>query len=254
MSDPRLRLVTWNVWFGHWQRDARQAALWAEIHAHRPDVVCLQEVVPEHLEGPAITRLRERGWWVSDDHIQAYDVVMLSRVPVRSSERIQLPSSMGRSLLIARLASDPPLTVATVHLESGAETTPLRVQQLEQVVAALSAEPDGAELVLVGDMNFPAEAERPENRPLTGWSDVWAALHPDDPGYTIDTQVNQMRWLAKRRDDQRRIDRVFVRGQRWRAASIELLGTHSLPDDPLTFASDHLGLCVELVPGLVPGC
>jgi hypothetical protein len=26
-----------------------------------------------------------------------------------------------------------------------------------------------------------------------------------------------------------------------------LLGTSSLPDDPLTFVSDHLGLCAELV-------
>ena len=235
--------MTWNVWFGHWAREDRQAALWAELERHRPDVVCLQEVVPEHLAGPEIERLCELGWWVSDDSIFEYDVVILTRRPVLSSERVSLPSEMGRELLIVRLATEPPLTVATVHLESTAEMTDLRVQQLEQIVARLVTEPN---VVLVGDMNFPALAEQPENRPLTGWIDAWAQLRPADPGYTIDSRINRMRWLQKRRHDQRRIDRVFVQAQRWRATNIELLGRGPLAGGPLTFISDHFGLRVDL--------
>jgi endonuclease/exonuclease/phosphatase family metal-dependent hydrolase len=239
----RLRLVTWNVWFGQWARAQRQAALWAAIERLRPDVVCLQEVVPEHLAGPEIERLRELGWWVSNEVIFEYDVVTLARLPVSSSERMSLPSVMGRELLITRLQTEPPLTIATVHLESTAKETQTRVEQLELITARLAADPD---VVLVGDMNFPALPERPENRALTGWTDAWALLRPTEPGYTIDSEINRMRWLQKPRDDERRLDRVFVRSRRWRVTNIELLGLSPLPDDPLTFISDHFGLCADL--------
>lgn len=235
--------MTWNVWFGQWARAQRQAALWAEIERLRPDVVCLQEVVPEHLAGPEIERLRELGWWLSDDAIFDYDVSILARLPVVSSERLQLPSLMGRELLLIRPRTEPPLTIATVHLESTAEETEARVQQLELITARLAAEPD---VVLVGDMNFPALPERPENQPLAGWIDAWAQLRPTEPGYTIDSEVNQMRWLQKRKHDQRRLDRVFIRSRRWKITNIELLGLSSLAGDPLTFISDHFGLCADL--------
>ncbi|MCX4241554.1 endonuclease/exonuclease/phosphatase family protein [Paraliomyxa miuraensis] len=244
MPERRLRLVTWNVWFGQWRREERQAALWAEIERLEPDVVCLQEVVPEHLAGPEIERLRARGWWVSDEALYDYDVVVLSRVPVRSSERMPLPSMMGRELLTSWLAGEPPLIVATVHLESTAEMTEFRLVQLEQISSRLESERD---IVLVGDMNFPAEPDRPESAALADWTDAWAQVRGDEPGYTIDTTVNRMRWLAKRKHDHRRIDRVFVRSDRWRVEAIEIVGTTPLPGDPLTFVSDHLGLCADLV-------
>jgi endonuclease/exonuclease/phosphatase family metal-dependent hydrolase len=244
MSVRTLRLVTWNVWFGHWSREERQAALWAELERNKPDVICLQEVVPEHLEGPEIERLRSLGYWVSNDDIYYYDVVTLTRLPVAASERVELPSMMERQLLITRLRTEPPLTVANVHLESTAEETEARVQQLERITECLADEPD---VLLVGDMNFPALPERPENRPLAGWVDTWAQLRPNEPGYTIDSKINRMRWLVKRKQDHRRIDRVFYRCQHWRPTSIELLGTTPLPQDQLTFPSDHFGLCVDLV-------
>ncbi|MFO7565231.1 MAG: endonuclease/exonuclease/phosphatase family protein [Enhygromyxa sp.] len=243
MPAKRLRLLTWNVWFGQWAREQRQAALWAEVERSGAEVVCLQEVVPEHLAGPEIERLRELGWWVSDEAIFDYGAVLLTRLSVSSSERVSLPSQMGRELLIVRLATDPPLSVATVHLESTAEQTEARVRQLELITSRLADEP---EVVLAGDMNFPAQPERPENRALTGWTDAWAQLRPADPGYTIDTHINQMRWLSKHEHEQRRIDRVFVRSRRWQATKVELLGLTPLPDDPLTFVSDHFGLCADL--------
>jgi tyrosyl-DNA phosphodiesterase 2 len=245
MPARTLRIVTWNVWFGHWAREQRQAALWAELERRRPDVVCLQEVVPEHLSGPEIERLRDLGHWVSDEAIFDYDIVTLSRRPVHASERVTLPSMMGRELLIVRLATDPPLTIANVHLESSSEETECRVQQLERIAACLADE--AADVLLLGDMNFPALEDRPENRALAGWTDAWAQLRPDEPGYTIDTRINRMRWLHKRKHDQRRIDRVFHRCRGWRVANIEVIGQTPLPDDSLTFISDHFGLCVDLV-------
>lgn len=244
MHASSLELVTWNVWFGALERERRQAALWAELERVAADVVCLQEVVPEHLAGPQFERRALLGDWISDEQLADYDVVMLSRLPVREHERVALPTTMGRSLLVARLDIDPPLTVATVHLDSHEDSTDMRVQQLRVVTKYLADEPD---VVLLGDMNFPAEADRPENEPLIGWTDVWPRLRFDDPGYTIDTHINHMRWLLKRKHAQRRIDRVFLRSRNWRPDAIKLLGTESLPDDSMTFVSDHLGLWVRLI-------
>lgn len=243
MSEGALRIVTWNVWFGEWQRELRWRALWDRLGHLRPDVVCLQEVIPEHLGSPELDRLRERGVWVSDGDIIDYDVILCSRVRVRDSERLPLPSVMGRNLLVARLATDPPLTVATVHLESTAPMTAFRVRQLEEIRAWLAREPN---VILVGDMNFP-DGDRPEAAALAGWRDAWLSLRPGEPGFTVDADANEMRALTRPATWQARIDRAFLRGDGWRLAGIERLGLEPLAGDPRTFISDHFGLLIELV-------
>lgn len=242
MARRSLRIVTWNVWFGQFQQRARQRALWEQLEAVDPDVVCLQEMIPEHLDGPEIERWCARGYWLSDAHIMGYDVVMLSRIPVRHHERLPMVTVMGRSLLMARLATEPPLMVATIHLESTAPMTETRVRQLQDINARLASEPD---VVLVGDMNFSDDAPD-ETAQVEHWTDAWPRLRPGEPGFTVDSHVNEMRYVSKQRHVQRRIDRVFQRGEGWRLRSIERLGTEPLPGDPLTFVSDHFGLMVDL--------
>lgn len=243
MAADGLRLVTWNVWFGEWRRDDRQAALWRTLDALEPDLICLQEVVFEHLFGPEISRRRERGDWVSDQSISYYDVLMVGPRAPREHERMPLPTSMGRSLLIARLDVEPPLTVATVHLESTSKMEKVRMQQLERINAALADEPN---VLLVGDMNFAPDS--PAQALVEGWRDAWVELHGEQPGYTVDSELNHMRGISSSKAKRARIDRVFLRGSDWRLESLERLGTEPFPDDPLTFISDHFGLLAELRP------
>lgn len=243
MTLERLRIVTWNVWFGSLQQDERRRALWSQLEALDPDVVCLQEMLAEDLERPELRRWRDRGYWVSNEHIDYYDVVMLSRIPVTHDERLPLPTMMGRSLLMARLDVDPPLTVATIHLESTSSEVEARVQQLRLIDAHLAEEPFS---VFLGDMNFDDDAPD-ETARVKHWDDAWLTLHPGEPGYTVDSHVNQMRFLSKGQHVQKRIDRVFSQGDGWRVDRIERLGMEAVGDDPLTFVSDHFGLCADLV-------
>ncbi len=244
MDRGGLRIVTWNVWFGQLEREARRRALWEQIEAVDPDVVCLQEMLPEDLDGPHIARWRSRGYWVSDEHLEHYDALMLSRVAVTHHERVPMVSQMGRSLLLARLATPVPLTVATIHLESTHAMTQARVRQLQAIDARLVAEPN---MVLVGDMNF-CDEDEDETDMVSQWTDAWLELRPGDPGYTVDSTLNEMRYLHKGRHDRKRIDRVFTAGDGWRLRSIERLGTAALQGDPQTFVSDHFGLVVDLDP------
>jgi endonuclease/exonuclease/phosphatase family metal-dependent hydrolase len=245
MRRAGLRVVTWNVWFNSWERELRQQALWAEIAANDPDIVCLQEVVRDHLAGPEIGGLRERGYWISEARTVGYDVIVATRLPVLASERVPLPSVMGRELLVVRLGTRPALTVATVHLESTAAKTATRVRQLTEIDAWLARETD---VLLVGDMNFP-DGERPEAAVLAGWTDAWPRCHPGDPGFTVDSEVNEMRAQIKPGDKRARIDRAFHRGEGWRVEAIERLGTRPCAFDPPLapiFVSDHFGLRVDL--------
>ncbi len=238
----KLRVVTWNVWFGEWNAARRQEALWAELARLEPDVICLQEMTQEHLDRPELHARRFGGEWISDAHINGYDVITLARVPVRRSERLPLVSVMGRNLLVTRLDIDPPLTVATVHLESTAPMTEYRVRQLNDINSFLAAEPD---VLLVGDMNF-ADGSRPEESAITGWRDAWRELRPDEPGYTLDSERNKMRGWTKPGTKRARLDRALLQSERWRFTEIERLGTQALPEDPLTHISDHFGLLLEL--------
>jgi endonuclease/exonuclease/phosphatase family metal-dependent hydrolase len=243
MSRAALRIVTWNVWFGDLERALRRRALFEALDAAAPDIVCLQEVTPAFMRGPELAELPGRGWSVGELSNNYYDTLILTRPRVVANERLALPSEMGRNLSLVRLATDPPLTVATVHLESTREMTPARVRQLELITARLA---DETCVVLVGDLNFP-DGARPEAAVLAGWRDAWPTCRPDEPGYTVDAEVNEMRALLKPNKKRARLDRAYLHGAGWRFAGAELLGTKCLPGDPLTFVSDHFGLQVDLV-------
>jgi len=235
---PReLRVLTWNVWFGGHMFEERRAALFAELARRQPDVIALQEVTPELL-APLLAEPWVRAHYqASARNLRHYDVVVLSRVPIRRMAQVDLPSEMGRNLLIADLACG--LAVATVHLESTHSEAAARASQLRIIQPALfELYPD---VLLVGDMNF-----RPEDALETATLDpqlvdTWPALRGDAPGYTVDTDINVMRYQVKSIPTHKRIDRIFARAPHWRPRSIELVGTTPI-DAEGTFISDHFGL------------
>ena len=232
-----LRLVTWNAWFGGHMFDERRDALLAELERRRPDVIALQEVTQELLRGLLGAPWIRAAYHASQREVLSYDVVILSRLPIRRVAELELPTDMGRRLLVAELACG--LAVATVHLESTQTEGGVRAAQLRVLQPALAARyPD---VVLVGDMNFRPD-DRLENAALDpSFVDTWPALHPDDPGYTVDTEVNTMRLQVRSTPTRKRIDRVFLRSTHWHARSIELIGTRPVDPDG-TFVSDHFGL------------
>jgi endonuclease/exonuclease/phosphatase family metal-dependent hydrolase len=246
-SPPRgTRLVTWNVWFGGHMWEERTAALLAELGRLRPDVIALQEVTDPLLAALADEPWIQSGYQISDvdgTTMDAYGVVLLSRIPLRRVRVVALPSEMGRRLVVGELATG--LVVATVHLESTAPCIAERIAQLAIIQPYLAGL--GNDVVLVGDMNF--DAGDPETAAIDpSFVDAWPALRDAEPGFTVDSEVNEMRFGVKGRASQKRIDRVFVRGATWRPQAIELLGTTAI-DAAGTFVSDHFGLLATLAIG-----
>jgi tyrosyl-DNA phosphodiesterase 2 len=232
-----VRVLTWNVWFGGHMFEERRDALLAELQRRRPDVIALQEVTQALLDVLLEEPWVRTAYQVSTRKVIAYDVVILSRLPIRRMAEVELPTDMRRRLLVAELACG--LAIATVHLESTREEARMRALQLRILQPVLADH--YADVVLVGDMNF-QPGDPLENGVLDpAFVDIWPALRPDEPGYTVDSDVNTMRLQVKSTPAHKRIDRVFARSPRWLARSIELIGTTPIDVDG-TFVSDHFGL------------
>jgi len=257
----RMRVVTWNVWFGEQQMRERMTLLFGEVLKAAPDIICLQEVVP-WLE----TSIRESDslrslYAISPFTARAgYGVLMLVRHSFNPAFHIaRLPTRMGRELLIAD-APDLGLRVATVHLES-LDSEHTRRAQLEVAVKEMSGWPRA---ILCGDFNFddrqtwgdwrrgtPKRApEALENRVLNevlpDWVDVWPAVHSTEPGITFDGATNPH---VRNRNEIMRYDRIMVR--RGAGALVpqaaRLLGTSQTTASPLgLLPSDHYGLLVDV--------
>jgi endonuclease/exonuclease/phosphatase family metal-dependent hydrolase len=219
------------VWFDKHQRDERFRALLGILEKHDPEIMAFQEVTL-----PFIRVLQEAEWlkqgghWVSAVDHNNLGTVLVGRVQPQTLGWLELPTSMGRRLLVADFPGG--LRVGVAHLESLANEQ-LRVQQLETAFAYLKATPSS---VLLGDFNFPDQA--PEAASLDpDFLDAWPATHPESPGYTRDTIANSMARLG-REDKQERLDRILLRGLQ--LSQVELLGNEPLREG--LYPSDHYGL------------
>jgi endonuclease/exonuclease/phosphatase family metal-dependent hydrolase len=241
-----LTVATFNIWFDDYHAERRYLAIAELLREHGVDVIVLQEVTPAALE------IFIDQQWVRDeylsvsvvgDHTGNYGMLMLSRVPITRASYTRLPTRQSRGFLEAELAlNGARQTVCCVHLDSGKSSARLRAWQLRRIFRPLKKADDA---VLLGDFNM-RDAEN--GRITAPFCDIWPALRPDDPGFTEDTSINLMRLDARNKNRQVRFDRVVLKGTRWRAASIELLGTRPIsPELPRVFPSDHFGVECRLV-------
>lgn len=240
-----LRVATFNVWFDSYEQAVRRRAVLDILESESPDIIALEEVTPSFLDGLlsepwvrahyAISRV-----WL--DPTVRYDVVMLSKLPVKRFTAHTLTSRMGRMLhTIELVTTEGTVAVGGIHLESMREMTPTRLTQIDECVPLLcSAET----AIWLGDFNAaPASAE--DERIRVAFRDAWDEL-VSEPGYTRDTTQNAM--LAKVKDDRhQRIDRIFVKSRAFAPKSIRMLGTEPIPGTAgQVFPSDHFGLVADL--------
>lgn len=245
---PEVSVATYNVWFDMTVEPfTRWAALLAILERDRPDLLSLQEVTPPFL------RLLLSQSWVRDGYVVSHvdeasvdphAAILLSRYPVLGLQRIELPSAMGRALLLGVIdVGGHPLSFGGVHLESMRESAPTRAAQLAAVIEALEGP---APAILAGDLNF-CSADPENQRIVPPWIDLWSTLRTGDHGWTKDAARNPM--LARRAPfKKRRYDRILAwPAHRLTPVSIDLLGTEPIEaTDPALRPSDHFGLLGRL--------
>eukprot|EP00040_Diaphanoeca_grandis_P024409 m.134068 g.134068 ORF g.134068 m.134068 type:complete len:324 (+) comp29718_c0_seq1:96-1067(+) len=275
----KLRIVTWNVWFGRKKMIERLEALVGILDKIDPDVIGLQEVVPDFAQAlrclvntskPLPDVPNSPSVWqkyaISKNKIKGYGCLLLAKKSLSPKfSETKMPTRMGRTLLTANICCGGSkkfrLNIGTSHFES-MDSPATRQKQLTIARKTLNAT-SSHQAVLIGDFNFdssqeygdwkllstPTEPDKLENvvafeaAGMKSWIDAWHALHPQDKGYTFDGAVNSN---VNDKQERMRYDRVMISPGEWNAASVCLLGTESIDDTQNTCPSDHFGVCVEI--------
>lgn len=220
-----LRIVTQNLWFDSHQREARMQAHAAHWQKLQPDIIAVQEATLACLRPllPMISNLYSTV--TIESSAQWQGIAVFSRQKPVQCEMLPLPGEMGRRLLRVRWED---LEVGVVHLESTASAGPTRAAQLTEIFSQLT----GPDSLLLGDFNFCSTSAENAQLPAE-YVDLWPALHPGHPGWTLDPQSNPLLRGSK----QARFDRMLLRSKVWRCRSIGLSQSNG---------SDHFGLVSEL--------
>jgi endonuclease/exonuclease/phosphatase family metal-dependent hydrolase len=147
------------MWFDKKNRAQRTETLLNEVRFYDPDIVALQEVVPESLE-IIIAKMQPTYYIIGvnpSGFPAGYDTLILSKFPPIEWDRYYLPKTkMGRNLLLATLQTQTrQITVGTFHLESvffpkTKEAEDLKESQLKYIYAI-----SPMNSILMGDTNLP---------------------------------------------------------------------------------------------------
>ncbi|MBI3829836.1 MAG: endonuclease/exonuclease/phosphatase family protein [Planctomycetes bacterium] len=242
-----LTLVTYNVFEHPVEEEKRAPALLRLLKDSKADLLALQEAQPWFM-----ARLQKEEW-IKEYKIaqpktksgEPCELCLLSKIPLEKVEYLELPGRLGRGALIVRCKSGSrSMALATVHLESFLEDGPVRAKQLEAVFPKLK---DADDAVLLGDFNF-GDGEKEAESLDKGFTDLWTALHPKEPGYTWDKEASPMARQGSFPDEKsRRLDRILVRSEHWKAKELSLLGDRPVSEkEKDLFPSDHFGLMARL--------
>lgn len=232
-------LTTYNIWFNELHAEQRFQAVADVLHRKQPDVMVFQEVTDL-----ALTTFLAQPWIRAAYRAAAvsrgnYGMLLLTRLPVGAVTYTRLPTRLDRGVLRADIAGS---AVCSVHLESSKASSGLRARQLRIVFRALRS---AGEAVVLGDFNM---RDNENSHIAAPYVDLWPALRGCEPGFTEDTSINLMRFDMKKKHRHVRFDRVLLKGERFVARSIELLGTEPIRDDlPRVFPSDHFGVWCTLL-------
>ena len=270
-------IVTWNIWFANLYWRERLRATLVETLEQSPHVVSFQEVTQNvhsimlHCDywrqwyDPTEERLPcsyDCSIWIrkSDATTRTTTTNDNGRTPAginvaaTNTSMVQIPTIYGRRGLYVDLKLLPPasddetkIRVMTTHLESGMNKGDTRRKQLDTLQKAAAA--DRIPTFLVGDMNI--DPSYPENSALPG-QDLWHVTHRDDPGFTEDTYINEMRFWAHGGKTKRvRYDRIMLLNSKpnHRVVDVKLLGATPFQHpngQSLLWPSDHFGLVARL--------
>jgi len=274
MVSSSLTVMTWNMWFDKKNRAQRTETLLNEVSCYDPDIVALQEVVPESLE-IIIAKMKPTYYVIGVNQSgfpTGYDTLILSKFPPIEWDRYYLPKTkMGRNLLLATLQTPTrQITVGTFHLESifnkCANTAEILKESQLKYIYAISP----INSILMGDTNLtPNDEPRSSpnmidlgaedikfndsdpsisySEPSTSLPDVHSASLPDVhnlgvcPFFKGATYCGHTNKHVKNKSIQSRLDRIYVKIKRnsLKVHFYGLTGTFTQP-------SDHFGVFAQL--------
>lgn len=255
-----LRVLTLNIWnLGGVWRDRRDAIV-GVLAEHRPDIVCLQEVVASDRGHQAEWIASQLGGWSvafagegPSTGSGLFGNAIISRWPIETTSSRALPyvddpTEIQRLVLHARTDG---IDVFCTHLAWQLHDAALRERQVLDLMAFVDAETDPDSPlgpIVAGDFN--AEPDSTAVRYLTGLAsldgrstylqDAWRLAGDGGPGFTW---MNHNPHAAVDAEPERRLDYIFsaFHGPGGTGRPVECLVVADQPVDGV-WPSDHFGV------------
>ena len=244
---PRVHVATLNILNLADRWPERLPLLLADMAAHQPDVLALQEVVFVMQQDRLIGAAGEghyaaiRGWAGRPE----YGNSMLVRDPLspRDVDRLDLGRNRAAHRVILDLPAGRSLLVCAVHLHHIPADEAVRAEQAATLVAWLASAPPTDAVVVMGDFN--AEPDEPTYARMTaaGFRSAMAEANGTDPAVTWPSGLQ-----APAMDTDGPpgcLDYIWIRGAA-RVEQARLVFDRPHPDDPTLYPSDHVGLSAHL--------
>ncbi|MBW4507236.1 MAG: DUF504 domain-containing protein [Scytonematopsis contorta HA4267-MV1] len=249
-----LTIATFNVLCDMHEADKihtakRLPAIVKNLRQCDADIIALQEATP------ALLNLLLSEDWVENYYIsesptgetlQPYGNLLLSRLPFTLVEHQFSPHK--RVLVGTWQINAQFLHVAVIHLPSNGaqDAVNKRREQISVVLGHLQTLTGDS--LIVGDFNIRGH-EQQEILKSSGFVDVWQKLHPYEPGYTFDTELNPLAALISLSGKPARFDRILLRSSNhsWTPKLIEFFAKEAIPGTgEVLYPSDHFGVRATL--------
>ena len=240
----KFKLVTWNIWgidnVSYPMLNIRLPYIVDEMKKTDANIICLQEV------SDTVYQYLLKDQWILDNYFisqhylgEGYQIsclILSKHLPKRGYFRLL----HGEHIFSAIVIDMGNFLILNHHAQAGSKYsgdishpekyTTCRKDHLKMLIDDLDhfKKPE-QDLIIVGDFNFDiGNPEWEENDLLTGWKDVWNMLHPEEKGYTEDTNINLMRWNIKQNQKLYRYDGILYQGNKINPQQCELIGTESI--------------------------
>lgn len=238
-----VKILSYNIWFSRELRAERLESLVATIQNYMPDIICLQEVVPESLAVLKST-MKEYKYCFPESLEYAYGSVIMSKLPMKAQYEHDFPNSvMGRKLQVCRFnINDKMLVVANTHFESEfKKENAEKVSQMKQTeFILLNEQEEFGSVVFCADTNI---TDSDEASFFTNgiWSDCWKEKGNKKEEWTYDYYANENLNGKNIGRYQSRLDRMLYISDNIKCTDYKLIKGIA----GLVQPSDHFGILGE---------
>lgn len=243
----KFKVMSYNIWFEQNNRLERLESLFATIIQSNPDVICLQEVLPD-IYTILKSKLKEYPYHFPESINNRYGSVIMSKYNMTNCiDKKFVGSRMGRSLLISSIqfpvssCTTVPIVIGNTHFESEFQKKEANIEKLNQYNYSKqfldSVHNDNSKIIFCSDTNLLAHEEDLFFADFK-WKDSWKEKGCVSKQFTYDYFTNNNLREKNVGKFRSRLDRILYRNENLNVMNFSIIEGI----DGMIPPSDHHGV------------